>query len=72
MRPYDLRHAYVSLIIEAGHTVVEVAKWAGHSPAVCLGTCAHLFDTVTERIDPDEAIREARYGVGAAREQAAG
>jgi hypothetical protein len=27
-------------------TVVEVAKWAGHSPQVCLGTYAHLFDTV--------------------------
>ena len=24
MRPYDLRHAYVSLMIQAGHTVVEV------------------------------------------------
>ena len=34
MRPYDLRHAYVSLMIQAGHTVVEVAKWAGHSPQV--------------------------------------
>ncbi len=30
MRPYGLRHAYVSLMIQAGHTVVEVAKWAGH------------------------------------------
>jgi integrase len=72
MRPYDLRHAYVSLMIQAGHTVVEVAKWAGHSPAVCLGTYAHLFDTVTERVDPDRAIREARYGVAADQEQAAG
>jgi integrase len=72
MRPYDLRHAYVSLMIQAGHTVVEVANWAGHSPAVCLGTYAHLFDTVTERIHPDEAIRAARYRVGAVQEQAAG
>jgi hypothetical protein len=45
MRPYDLRHAYVSLMIQAGHTVVEVAKWAGHSPQVCLSTYAPLFDT---------------------------
>ena len=65
--PYDLRHAYVSLMIQAGHTVVEVAKWAGHSPQVCLGTYAHLFDTVTERIDPDLAIRAARYGTDADR-----
>ena len=65
MRPYDLRHAYVSLMIQAGHTVVEVAKWAGHSPQVCLGTYAHLFDTVADRIDPDQAIRAARYGADA-------
>jgi integrase len=72
MRPYDLRHAYVSLMIQAGHTVVEVARWAGHSPAVCLSTYAHLFDTVAERIDPDQAIREARYGVQAGERRAAG
>jgi integrase len=72
MRPYDLRHAYVSLMIQAGHTVVEVAKWAGHSPQVCLGTYAHLFDTVTERIDPDQAIRAARYRKDAGQERAAG
>jgi integrase/recombinase XerC len=72
MRPYDLRHAYVSLMIQGGHTVVEVAKWAGHSPHVCLSTYAHLFDTVTERIDPDQAVRAARYGTGADQERAAG
>jgi integrase len=60
MRPYDLRHAYVSLMIQAGHTVVEVAKWAGHSPQVCLGTYAHLFDTVAERIDPGDSGRALR------------
>jgi integrase len=72
MRPYDLRHAYVSLMIQAGHTVVEVAKWAGHSPQVCLGTYAHLFDTVTDRIDPDLAIRAARYGIRPDEKRAAG
>ena len=72
MRPYDLRHAYVSLMIQAGHTVVEVAKWAGHSPQVCLGTYAHLFDTVIERIDPEQAIRAARYGTSADETRVAG
>ncbi len=72
MRPYDLRDAYVSLMIQAGHTVVEVAKWAGHSPQVCLGTYAHLFDTMTERIDPEQAIRAARYGARADEERATG
>jgi hypothetical protein len=72
MCPYDLRHAYVSLMIQAGRTLVEVAKWAGHSPRMCLGTYAHPFDTVTERIDPDVAIRAAHDGNGAGRERAAG
>jgi integrase len=72
MRPYDLRHAYASPMIQAGHTVVEVAKWAGHSPQVCLGTYAHLFDTVTEQIDPEQAIRAARYGTSADEKRAAG
>ena len=72
MRPYGLRHACVSLMIQGGRTVVDVAKWARHSPQVCLGTYAHLFDPVTERIDPDQAIRAARYGTGADQERAAG
>jgi hypothetical protein len=67
MRPYDLRHAYVSLLVQPGHTVVELAKWAGHSPQVSLGTYAHLFDTVSERIDPEQAIRDARYRYGCGR-----
>ena len=57
---------------QAGHTVVEVAKWAGHSPQVCLGIYAHLFDTVGDRIDPDLAIRAARYGRHADDQRAAG
>jgi len=44
LRPYDLRHACVSQMIQAGHTVVEVAKWAGRSPQMCLGIYAHPFD----------------------------
>jgi integrase len=70
-RPYDLRH-FVSLRIQAGHTVVEVARWAGHSPAVCLSTYAHLFDTVSKRTDADQAIREPRYGADADERRAAG
>ena len=51
---------------------VEVARWAGHSPAVCLSTYAHLFDTVTDRIDPDLAMRRARYGDADETAEAAG
>jgi integrase len=41
--PYELRHTFVSLLIGAGHDVVQVAAWAGHSPNVCLARYAHLF-----------------------------
>ena len=44
LRPYDLRHSFVSLLIREGQSIVEVARQAGHSPAVCLSTYAHVFD----------------------------
>ncbi|WP_436837497.1 hypothetical protein [Micromonospora rifamycinica] len=30
-RPYDLRHAAVSLWLNAGMPAIQVAQWAGHS-----------------------------------------
>jgi integrase len=39
MRPYDLRHAFCSLLIHEGQTVVEVARQAGHAPTM---TLSHL------------------------------
>lgn len=61
-RPYDLRHAAASLWLHEGRSVVEVAAWLGHSPAMCLGTYAHLVDELRDapRIDAEEAIRAAR------------
>lgn len=44
IRPYDLGHSYISLLIAQGATVVEVAQQAGHSPTMTLSTYAHLFD----------------------------
>ena len=38
----------------------------------CRTAHAHLFDTVTKRIDPDLETRRARYGTGADVEQANG
>ena len=43
-RPYDLRHTFVSKLIEEGRSVVDVARQAGHDPNVCLGTYAHVFE----------------------------
>lgn len=37
-RPYDLRHAFCSLLIAEGLSVVEVACQAGHAPTMMLDT----------------------------------
>jgi integrase len=53
-RPYDLRHAAVSLWLNAGVPATEVARRAGHSVAVLLTVYAHCIDgeadTVNKRI----------------------
>jgi integrase len=62
IRPYDLRHSYISLLIAQGATVVEVAQQAGHSPTMALSTYAHLFDE-HDRSDhgsPEDLITAAR------------
>lgn len=61
-RPYDLRHAFVSLLIAEGHNVVEVARQAGHSPKMALDTYAHVYEEFdpAQRIDAAERIRNAR------------
>ena len=63
-RPYDLRHAFVSLLIHEGLSVVEVASQAGHSPEMTLNTYAHViaeFDPVDRRPAADH-IQDARAG----------
>jgi hypothetical protein len=61
-RPYDLRHSFISLLISQGATVVEVARQAGHSPAMTLSTYAHLFDELGagEHGSAEDLIRAAR------------
>ena len=53
-RPYDLRHAAVSLWLNSGVPATEVARRAGHSVAVLLKVYAHCIDgqdgTVNKRI----------------------
>jgi integrase len=62
VRPYDLRHSYVSLLIAEGRSIVDVARQAGHSATMALDTYGHVFDELdgTERISAEDAIREAR------------
>jgi integrase len=62
VRPYDLRHSYISLLIAQGESVVAVAQQAGHSPTMALSTYAHLFDEHDRRDNrsAEELIRAAR------------
>jgi integrase len=62
VRPYDLRHSFVSLLIHEGRSVVDVARQAGHAPTMTLDTYAHVFDEfdVEERITAEERIERAR------------
>ena len=64
VRPYDLRHSFVSLLIAEGANVVEIARQAGHSPTITLSTYAHLFDERPpgQRSAEDE-IRAARQAL---------
>ncbi|MEV0584015.1 hypothetical protein [Nonomuraea sp. NPDC050310] len=50
-RPYDLRHAAVSLWLNAGVPAPEVAKRAGHSVDVLLRVYAKCMDGQQEQIN---------------------
>lgn len=71
-RPYDLRHSFVSLLIQEGQTVVEVARQAGHSAETCLRYYAHVFADYDpeNRISAEEQIRQARAELTLAKENA--
>jgi integrase len=64
IRPYDLRHSFVSLLIAERRTIIEVARQAGHSPTMTLDTYGHVFDELegAEPVSPEELIRAARAG----------
>jgi len=62
MRPYDLRHAFCSLLIGEGMSVVEVARQAGHAPTMTLDTYAHVMADLdgADRVSAQALIRAAR------------
>jgi Phage integrase family len=62
VRPYDLRHSFVSLLLTEGLSVVEVAKQAGHSPMMTLNTYGHVIEELAgaERRPAEDVIRQAR------------
>jgi integrase len=61
IRPYDLRHSFVSLLIAERRSIV-VAHQAGHSPSMALKTYGHVFDELedAEPASTEEMIRAAR------------
>jgi integrase len=62
-RPYDLRHAFASLLIHEGRlSVVEIAAQLGHNPTVCLDTYAHVLAEQSggEKLGAEEQIAHAR------------
>jgi integrase len=63
VRPYDLRHSFVSLLIHEGRlSTVEIAEQLGHSPATCLSRYAHVFAELrgAEKVSAQEQIYAAR------------
>ena len=65
-RPYDLRHAFASLLIAEGRlSIVEIAAQLGHNPTVCLDIYGH---EMAERAGVDG--RSAEDQIWAARREA--
>jgi integrase len=62
-RRLDLRHLFVSLLIQDGRTVIDVAGQAGHSAETCLRYYAHLL----AEFDPACACRRRRRSDGRVR-----
>jgi integrase len=73
-RPYFLRHLFCSLLLAEGASVVEVARQAGHSPAMTLSTYGHVIEELEgeERRSAEVVIRAARDARQAGRTTLAG
>ena len=61
-RPYDLRHAAVSLWLNGGVPATEVARRAGHGVAVLLKVYAGCIDGEEEHVNEqiERALRASR------------
>lgn len=68
-RPYFLRHLFCSLLLAEGASVVEVARQAGHSPAMTLSTYGHVIEELegAERRSAEAVVRAAREAAAPAR-----
>jgi hypothetical protein len=62
IRPYDLRHTFVSLLIAERRTSVDTDRRADHSPTMTLDTYRHVFEELedAEPVTSEELVRDAR------------
>ena len=60
LRPYALRHTFVSLLIAEGSTIAQVAAQAGHSQEVCQRVYSHLWPSYERAGSPAASIEKAR------------
>jgi len=60
--PYDLRHAFVSLLLAEGRGVLDVAAQAGHAPSLSFDTYGHLMADLDggEKRPAEDLIWKAR------------
>jgi integrase len=63
--PYDCRGSFVSLYLRAGASPLEVAQWAGHSPAVMFKHYANVIEELVGEptLDANDQILRAREAV---------
>jgi hypothetical protein len=61
-RPYDLRHAAVSLWLNSGVPATEVARVAGHGVSVLLKIYAHCIDGQADAANQRTTRRPRRPG----------
>jgi integrase len=65
-RPYDLRHAFASLLIAEGRlSIIEIAAQLGHNPTVCLDIYGHeMAERAATGVSAEGRIWKARAEVG--------
>jgi integrase len=63
-RPYHLRHSFASLLLDAGRSVMYVARQFGHDARLTLSAYGHVIDELDDspQIPAEDAIRAARGG----------
>jgi integrase len=63
--PYDLRHAFASLLLHEGRSVIYVAKQLGHDPQMTLSIYGHVIEELEDqpRLSANDAIKQARADI---------